>query len=299
MEPFPNVEEYDAVILNLTSLDQVLFDKVVRTRSGQISGLQAPILTLLAHGNNVYCVASYYLVPTRPAGSGQAWTTIPPSNYDWIAVKPQLQPNEGQSMSVPTEKEFEKYFSLVGKWNMEIIGLLNPQTVPRGSILDIYGSAAKELLGIPSEEPLRLSIRPLSTNKSGKMIASKVMLPRQGSGGIYLLPPTTKCSVREGIELIIDAILGPKPTDRPSWWFKVDVPQLRELESTLGEKRKETGRINVEISEIQRQIVEVQGYRDLLSEEGETLVRIVRKVLAELGILTNQTRLPHGSNRRR
>ena len=290
MQPFPNIEEYDAVILNLTSLSQPLFDSMVRTKAGQLVNLRAPMMTLMGNGKSVYCLTTFYLAPTRPPGSGEPWTTVPPSNYDWMVVKPQLQLNEGQSVSEISEKEFEEYFKFVGKWGIEILGLANSPGLQARGALGLAASPVSDLLGVPSEKLPRVLMRPLCTNKGGKMIAAKVVLSQQGSGGIYLLPPPTKCSSEDGIELIIDTIVGHKSRVRPPWWFRVGLPGLSELERKLREADANIERINEEIAEIQSQKVAVESYRDVLSEDGEALVQAVGRALADLGIETKPTK---------
>lgn len=287
MQPFPNLEEYDAVILNLASIDQSLFDKMV-VKGNSLRHLQPAILNLLSNGKNVYCLIAPYLFQTPPPDSGQAYVSAPPSNYDWMPVKPSLQPNNGQSIVAITEPEFVKYFKTVGRWEIEILGLLNPPSVLRGSLLDTLGAIVREA-GIATAEPLTLTIRELCTNKAGKMIASKVMLPQTGSGGIYLLPPPTKTSAEEGIDLIIDLISGRKPENKPRWLATVEVPGVKELKTQVEAKQRDIEKIKNEVLETQRQISEMESYAGLISGEGEELVDIVRKVLAELGINAKKT----------
>lgn len=168
MQPFPNIEEYDALILNLVSLDQNLFDTMIKTKAGQLRQLRETVVTFMANGRNIYCLISPLLKPTRPPSTGPAWTTIPSTNYDWMPAIPSLQPREGKSIEAIVELEFIPYFKHVETWNLEISGFQNPSSSLAEGLVNAYAELLMESIGGARENQLKLSMQELALNKISK-----------------------------------------------------------------------------------------------------------------------------------
>lgn len=254
-----------------------------------MGNLQTAVGTLLISGRSAYCLIGDYLTPQPRSGDGRAYVSPPPTNYSWAVGIPRFQRNRGTSMQDVLEKRFEPYFRLVGEWNLEVLGIYGPGDSILGTLFSIYAGVLKELVSEPLEEMPEPRAAPVCLNKSGKMIATKVYFPIKKSGALYLLPPPTKSSLHDGIEVILDIILGQSATSRPSWWSEVSVPGLDKLQGEARRRKQDIAKLQTEIEAIEANTSRLASFRDLLCEEGTPLEEVVKATLAELGIATERT----------
>src|SRR3989304_10115554 len=85
LEPFPNIEEYDSIIVNMQSLNQKTYDQI----QNKIKEMQESIITIIKTGREVYCVINKLMYPSPPPRRlGEAHVNIInyvfPTNYDWL-----------------------------------------------------------------------------------------------------------------------------------------------------------------------------------------------------------------------
>jgi hypothetical protein len=119
---------------------------------------------------------------------------------------------------------------------------------------------------LPKVKKVNWNLRPVAINKSGNNIAVKLLLPKQKSGGIYLLPPPTTCSTHDAIEILLDIISGPSKEGKPEWWSGVEIPKARELGNEIEVRVKVIGEKRKEIEELIQRKTDAESYRNLLSE---------------------------------
>lgn len=266
---FPNIEEFDIVIVNLPSLSQTMLDYLNSSEPLKLPMVRNQILTLFRTGRSVFCVYSEPIVPTPKSDIGQPkgiveTTARYPDSYEWLFFCPELtKVTPGRSL-VLRDQAFERYFRDLSEWQYE---------------LQVSDS--------------RLRTVPVAVNKSGKMIAAKVMIKGRGassSGSIYLLPPLNPYSQQESIEVLIDIILGARKTAEYPWRERISIPELSELQGEITKHREAIGKINKEIEEVQKRYLDRESYRDLFSPDDQLQVKAVRRMLFDLGIQTDLTK---------
>ena len=85
LEPFPNLEEYDSVIINMPSLGQETYDKI----EDKIKNIQESISTIIDTGRQIFCIISDKLSPSPPPilpgevrYKSIIFSYVSPTNYD-------------------------------------------------------------------------------------------------------------------------------------------------------------------------------------------------------------------------
>ncbi|MDG6916943.1 MAG: hypothetical protein JRM85_05040 [Nitrososphaerota archaeon] len=286
LQPFLNLEEYDSVILDLTSLTQHILDKLVGNRQNQVREIPKAILTLLSTSRNVY---SIFIPEVRasPFASPEGHMAFPQeSNWDWLPVRPEIEAKTGSSVDHIVEPDLQPYFANVENWSFEIN---RPRGVRVLSMpIEEYTFAGSLLAArIGREQIWRMSS--VAINKSRNNIAAKLLLPEGKSGGIYLLPPPTKCSSHDAIEVLIDILNGSSPEGKPEWWERVEIPKAIDIGKRIKEETKAIASAQEHIEQLKGQKEEAESYRQLLSETDDPLVKVVQRTLKDLGIETEPT----------
>jgi hypothetical protein len=280
LQPFPNIEEYDSIIVNLQSLTQEMYDKV----QTKIREMRESIFTVFNTNREIFCIMNKLMIPSPPPRRpGEPHFKaimsdyVSPTNYDWLPTRIEVNSQKTGTSIITCDHRFDKYFERIGKWNFEVS--ISPQTTAEFLTSFTY------------------SIYPIAVNKSQKIIAGsikrvsldgKVMMGHE-KGAIHLLPPPTLIPVSQSIELILDQIFGEETKIVQPWRKNIEVPKEKELEKVIENKTKDIKKIQEEISQFRSQIQERDSYRDLLTATGDDLENIVQKVLAEIGIKTEKT----------
>jgi hypothetical protein len=282
LQPFPNIEEYDYVVINLKSLTQDVYRKIPT----KIRGMRESVTTVFKTDREIFCIIDKLIhatVGAFPASIESVYTGkgviksgyVPPTNYDWLPVKIKVsEQKKGTSINLHNHR-FDWYFEYVDKWNFEI--------------------ATSETTRQDSFRWLSHTILPIATNKSKKTIAGSLKHQNMftgeitGEGAIHLLPPPTKCDTHRSIEIILDITLGSERKIVPPWRKKIEVPKIREFEQAIESKIQDIGAIQQEISQLRNQMQEWDSYRDLLTVSGYALENIVHKALSDIGIKTRKT----------
>ena len=279
LEPFPNIEEYDSIIINLQSLTQDVYDKI-RVKIGR---MKEAITTVFNTDREIFCIMNKLTYPSpapRPPGTSVfKGLVIPPgyalpTNYDWLPITMKISDRKkGTSINLHN-LGFDWYFECVDKWGFEI---------------EISTATDRDFL-----KSLRYQIVPIATNKSKKTIAGTLKNTTfsgeiRGKGAIHLLPPPTRYGTHRSVEILLDIILGRERKIVPPWRKDIEVPKIKEFEQKIENKIKDTKRIQEAISQLRSQMREWDSYRDLLTATGDDLENIVQKTLSDIGIKTKKT----------
>ena len=283
LQPFTNIEEYDSIIINLQSLTQEVYDRILT----KIRRMKESIATVFHTDREIFCIMNKCISPSppprplgAPEGEGIVTGYVSPTNYDWLPTTVTISDKrKGTSINV-SDHRFDRYFQWVDKWEFELSQSIR---TPRETF-----------------QTLMYSIIPIAENKSKKMIAGTVkrggFLKESGKGefplqkgGIHLLPPPTKCGTHQAIEIILDLIYGEEGKIVPPWREEIEVPKVREIQQEIERKITDIQGIQQEIAQLKSQIGEWDSYRDLLTSTGSDLENIVQKALSEIGIKTKKT----------
>jgi len=268
LHPFPNIEDYDSIIINLQSLTQAVYDKSI----SKIRGMRESIVTVFSTDREIFCVMNKVVAPSpvpsvKGKRTGIGLVTIDPdyvptTNYEWLPIRIEIRSGKRGTFVSLSNHRFDKYFQGVDKWNLEI-GMLSSSWI---------------------------ALVPIAVNKSRKMIgASLEHIESVHQGAIHLLPPPTKGDTHRAIETLLDLICGEKAKTVPLWRKDIQVPEIKEFEKKIDTEMEVIKEIQERISQLKSQIQELDSYRDLLTETGDDLVSIVKKTLSDIGIKVNKT----------
>lgn len=204
-QPFPNIEEYDSVIINLQSLTQEVYDKTQM----KIRRMNEPITTVFNTDREVFCIMNKLILPSPPPRrpGEPRFKAIRlgyvSTNYDWLPMTIEVNSQKkGTSINVH-DLRFATYFEFVERWNL---------TISVGTKSGLGGLI----------ESACFRINPIAMNKSKKTIAGSLKAINfltgealQGYGFIHLLPPPTRCNAHQAIEIILDMICGEEVEKAP------------------------------------------------------------------------------------
>ena len=255
---FPNIEEYDSVIIDLQSLYQSTFDDLYRNESEweKIQKAHNEIDILLGTGREIFCVINEHLSPTPRPGEPKAVLGPIPSNYDILPMYPSVGKQEGTSKT-NVSRRFRPYMDQVEKWNYEL-------------------------------SARHLNLSSIAKNKSGKLIAGTLSF---GKGSIHFLPPPTECALKDAIEILLDLILKPSTTKHPAWRAQVTIPGMSAVEESIRDLQNQIGGLNKQLERLESEKTRLDRFRDLVSPSGtgDYLESLVKDVLGELGIKLSKT----------
>jgi hypothetical protein len=313
LQPFPNLEEYDSIIINLQSLTQDIFvyDSQI---TKNIRKMKEEISTIIQTGREVFCIINKmvrpYLKPIpftekAPKRSNVIKRStaipntiqprrVPPTNYGWIPLKVMISTKrKGTSVNV-TNHRFDNYFDYVGNWNYEI-SIVNADNILQ-KVMEHYMSLVEiTVSGITK----RFILYPIALNKSKKVISGTLkplalvdgnFVESEEGGAIHLLLPPTKCEIYQAIEIILDIICEKEEKHTPFWRKDIDIPKIHELEQNIKNKIQEIEGIQQNINKIQTELRIWDSYRDLFTESGDNLEYIVQNTLADIGVNTKKTK---------
>jgi len=180
-------------------------------------------------------------------------------NYDWFPLHGRLsiiRRRPGKSKMIKNER-FIEYFKFVEEWKHEIY----------------WGWTSS------------YSFDFISINKSGKPIAGTLAY-RQGK--IHLLPKTTKMTVSNSIELLIDLAFG-KETTEYTWRNEIEIPGLQEIENEIDIENDKIKSIEKKIEKLKLKWKDRENYRDIFSKDDNKVPKATQRILADLGIRTKET----------
>lgn len=265
LQPFPNIEDYDCIVINLQSLTQESYDKIYK----QIHEMNESVTTILATDREIFCIMNRIIAPSPTPGFRGRRTIslvhvhphlVPPTNYSWLPTPVVISSKKKGTSVYVSNHRFDRYFQCVDKWNLEI--------------------------NEPISTDYRIDI--IAENKSKKAIGGTLKHFQVPNGAIHLLPPPTKCDTHQAIEILLDLICGERRKIVPPWRKDIRVPRIPELERNIEDKSREIKTIQQEISQLRNRVQEWDSYRDLLTTTGDDLENIVQKALSDIGIKTRK-----------
>ncbi|MCJ7634458.1 telomere resolvase [Candidatus Bathyarchaeota archaeon] len=251
---FPNIEEFECVIVDMPSLYQSIFDDLVSKESNKFRELREGIQTLFTTAREAYCI---FVDPLEPSNWLHGRSTMP-NSYVWSFETPSItKVKTGQSL-ILKKREFKKYFDYLNEWQYEI----------------------------QLQSTTHYKAIPLAVNRSGKMIAAGIVGTGKRPGAVYFLPEL-KNAQEEAIEIIIDLILGKKGGAEYPWREKIEIPGLSDIQREIQGYEDE---MKKRISEAQQRYRDKDSYRDLFSVDDQRQVKAVKRIFSDIGIESNLTK---------
>jgi hypothetical protein len=104
------------------------------------------------------------------------------------------------------------------------------------------------------------------------------------TGNLYFLPPPTKCTAEQAIDMMVNILTGAELLESPpAWENKIDMPKLRDIEREIMQEEEQKDKLIKEIDELKVKKVELIKFRRLLWTKGTPLENVVREAFAFLG----------------
>ncbi len=257
-QPFPNLEEFDSMIVDLTSLPikDLLISPQNNITQIVIENFQALIKsarTFMLQNRDTFCI----IAEQNPQIGNSVF-----ANYSWIPHPEKIsitKTQPGTSKNIHEER-FAGYLDLVEQWNYEIEWC----------------------------DPEHFDFEPICTNKSGKYIAATLSFAgRENTGKIHFLPKSTK-NIDYSIELLVDLARNEIPAEY-SWREHIEIPNLKEIEREISIEKEKIELINKNVKALQFKWTEREKYRDVFSKDDNKIPETVQKMLADFGINTLAT----------
>ena len=262
MEEFPNIEEFDLVIIALNRLTQEIFDRIPR----KPASIAREIGTVWENGRSVWCIMEDVLRPSRPAGGPKAVYGSLPSNYDWLPLPIVVDKvKEGPTVQVVDSmaaEKFRPYLDKVRRWDLEIVDA-----------------------GLQDR---RILLAPIATNKSGKMISAAIVWSTSVEAGILLLPKPTTCDTHEAIEVLIDIATGEDRLES-EWRDQIEIPGISTIDTEIMQHEGEFALVQKKINELKAKRQELEKYRDVFSVHEDPQIEAVKRTLQDMNIETERT----------
>ena len=104
------------------------------------------------------------------------------------------------------------------------------------------------------------------------------------SGGLYLLPPPTRCTADQAIDIMVNILTGGELIESPpTWENKIDLPGLQDVERQIVQKENQRETLIREIDKLKDEKDELTKFRRLLWTDGTPLENVVKDAFVTLG----------------
>jgi len=264
MAPWPNIEEFDLVIIAQNTLLQKGYDQII----DKLKAVGSQIRTLFKTGRSVWCIIDKKLVP-----SNNRWVQgYEPTSYDWLFVCPKInEVLEGATVTV-VDKSFAPYLQKVKRWTLEVESVYTWRVV-EGSMEPSW--------------PDEIVLEPIAVNKSKKMLGARILFDpeKYESGVICLLPKPTECDVHEAIETLIDIATGEERVE-PEWMGRLEIPGLSEIVKKIDQLKLDYDK---QKSSLDAQRQSLEEYRDIFSVHEAPQIKAIKSALRDIGFETERT----------
>ena len=243
MENMPNVADYDAVIIDMTTLGESILEEL--SRKGVRYFTEDYFSKLFSSEGKVFVIAMFPIIAKNLGNS-----------YWWNPLRIDFR-KEGGNTIENISPEFQRYFNNVKNWQFTInSSLSNPLYVT-----PLAQNRYKEALGISIIVDQRgfgtFYFLPPTTE-----VSSNVAID-------IILEDFFQIKISE--------------TPEPDWVKEIKVPQEEEIQEEIQERLYKIENENKEIDKLEKQKGEIIKFRKLLYTEGEELQQIVWTTFRELG----------------
>ena len=279
LSSFPNFSNCDVLIINLQSLGKAQFQKIRKALSDEAQRYIFDML--MAQEKEVIVVLS----------TNQTM-------LEWLPLYPNIKtiaPAEiGEHDLEPPIRDYIKMVEECSYYIRNFDGLyIENLTRPDSSYHENYffTSKAKDYYS------LNVDVEKEVKNKAKQLIGGyfrfkiyygmkygRPYLDSFVSSRIIFLPPPTKASAEQAIDLIVNSLVGAELIESPpAWENRIDLPGLQDINATIQEKEKAKESIIKEIEKLQNNRENLLKIRRLLWTKGTPLENAVRDAFKVLG----------------
>jgi hypothetical protein len=267
-----NVVDFDLVVLTCRPLTKEFLNSLPWDFFAKV---RKRLTRLLHSGGRVVALG----VETQHANSGG--DSRPHNSYSWSPIAVGTVSEAGDTIKI-LRAEFAPYLEKLQRWGYWY-------TVPS----DCLTRELTEWCGGLSETKYNIDQVSLATNRYDKRLATIITIRATGKqsaaittnfGPLVLLPDIPELDSGEGMNLVLEEILGlPQTTLPPAWAADLVVPGIVELDTAI-EARQETIRgIKIEIATMVMKKGELEWFRKLVYETGTELEKVFSVCLERMG----------------
>jgi len=273
-EDFPYFANADVLIINTSSLD-------IKYRSTESSKFS---------GNTRKKLSDMLMVSTKKI------IVILGGSVNWLPIYPVFGKEEGVEINEANVVNlFQEYYKNVKKSDYYIkqynsVFFRNfaenlPHTrLPRASSITRHTLYSTNSVRNVGNYVVGCSVTCRFDTRKGTLSGAYVYDPAHQSGEITFLPTPSEISPEEGIELILNELLGVEPSELPPEWVdQVKLPKQDDMESNIQSTNEEIQKLSEKISELTETKKELTKYRKLLWTKGKALEKIVFDAFQLLG----------------
>jgi len=270
-EPFPNFSNCDLLIVNLQTLNDELYRKYSEK--------------LLGEGRRYI----FYLLMT---GEKEVIVVLNSNEklLNWLPIYPVLRKIAPANMGkYQVEPYLEDYIKNIENCNFFIHSINSEYSdymVKNENYIfsdKISKSETVELISIQNQARQTIGGY-FQYVLYGTLDFSFNLIRIHSTGNIIFLPPPTKIKPEQGIDLIINNLLGKELKESPPEWEKeIDLPGLKDIEHEISQKKKEVKKITTEIENLEKKKEEKILFRRLLWTKGPPLEDAVKEAFIFLG----------------
>lgn len=274
-QTFPNFAECDILIVNLTTLNNELFQE---TESELFRDARKYIFDLLMTGDKqVIAILS-------SEQQSAAWLPLFPILTKTARI--------GVHKASPQShiSEFMKTVEACSFYIHEFsYAYVRERTSPESEHHENYRFTNQAFLGYRLNAFVNWRIM----NKAKQMVGGSVsFIIKYGSslqhifrsGFLYLLPPPTKLTAEQAIDIMLSAVRGGESMEPPpEWETKVELPGLQELSNQISQRKSEIEILERQVSELDSSRSDLTKFRRLLWANGVPLENAVRDAFLTLG----------------
>jgi hypothetical protein len=267
-----NLKDFDAVVFNVTSLDDKTIIRL--PRYGVFDEVRKQLSLLLASRGMIIALTPEH----RMIKQKDDWRT----NWEWCPFEIGTNPEAGDTVEIK-QAVFQRYLSKLKRWSFYFFV---PQSALTYELTNVFGSTHNTKYQLPADA--------FAINRYGKMLAGEVSLlttssgnPIQKFGSITVLPFIEELEQKEALNLILEDLLGkPQQYLPPDWVHQIPMPFVDEIDADIDQKKEAIESLRKEIAGSEKKRAEIEKWKKLVYATGGQLEEIFEEAVTKLGAKT-------------
>lgn len=270
--PFPNFANCDILIVNLQSLGKELFKK---RRIELINEAQKYIFDLIMAGEKEVFIIS----------------SSDEDLLEWLPIYPSIKKiARGEIGDYDIESPADEYLKMVDYCSYYIhdfdASYADDMTNPKSKYHENYPFTSKartELNYFATNIGIYHTVKNKARQLVGGTFRYQIRYGYQGadrfiSGVFHFLPPPTRCTAEQAIDIMLNILTGGELIESPPQWEnKIDFPGLQDVRRQIIEKEKEKEKIIRNVKDLKEEEEIMTKFRRLLWTKGTPLENIVKE----------------------
>ena len=279
LSAFPNFANCDVLIVNLQSVGREQFSERELELFGEARRYIFDLL-MAAGEKEVFIISS----------SDQ-------NLLEWLPIYPNIREIARVEIAThETEPPISEYMRMVEDCPYYIhdfnVDYAHDMTNPESGYHENYPFTSKARLYLDdfgSNVTAHSSVRNKAKQLVGGSFRYEVRYGRRGeerfvSGVFHFLPPPTRCTPQQSIDIMVNALTGGELIESPPpWENKLDMPRLLEIRSQIVQKEEEKEKLIEDIKKLRDEEGKLVRFRRLLWTKGMPLENIVKEAFLFLG----------------